>query len=297
MELLYYLRQWPGSRWHNLLRLLHVGLLEAKRIIGGTKYIAEFDLTDNCNLNCPHCYHFRQTSPLTYTELPVDVWAKKFIELRRQGIRRILLIGGEPALRQDIITEAVKIFRYVDICTNGTIKINGHKNQKLFVSIDGIEATHDHIRGEGVFALVLANYRNDKRVVLSMTVTAANYRQMEDVVHIAKHNGLLGVSFDIYTPAPLSEGTDAYFVDKQTRGLIISEMHRLKKKYPDSFLMSYKAIRWFADENHHGQPCYWRQAVKHFDVNLAERPSCKELDCRHCGHFAQANLSPLNRYL
>ncbi|OQA01829.1 MAG: hypothetical protein BWY70_00248 [Bacteroidetes bacterium ADurb.Bin408] len=120
---------------------------------------------------------------------------------------------------------------------------------------------------------------------------------MEDVVHIAKSNGLMGVSFDVYTPAPLSEGADVFFVDKSSRKLIISEMYRLKKKHPALFLMSYKAIRWFEAENHHGQPCYWRQAVKHFDVNLNERPSCKELDCCHCGHFAQANLSPLNIFL
>lgn len=297
MDFLYYFKQWPGSFTDNIIRIFHVLYLEVKRIIFGIKYIAEFDLTDRCNLSCAHCYHFRRNSKLDYTELSSEIWKQKFKILKKEGIRRVLLIGGEPSLRKDIIAQAHSFFKYVDICTNGLILIESKNNQKLFVSIDGDNKTHDSIRGEGVFKKVLNNYKNDKRVVFSMTLTIMNWQQLEDVVKIAIDNGVRGVSCDIYTPSPVVNESDKFYINKETRELIINELLRMKKKYPDVFLMSRKAIMWFKEADHKGKACYWRQAVKHFDVNLEERFSCKDLDCAHCGHFAQANLSPLNFFI
>jgi len=297
MDFLYYFRQWPGSILGNLVRIIHVLFLETKRIIFGIKYIAEFDLTDMCNLNCSHCYHFRQKEKLNYTELSIEKWKKKFIALKKKGIRRVLLIGGEPALRKDIIELACCIFKYVDICSNGTIKIDNNFNQKLFISIDGNEVTHDSIRGKGIFKKVLDNYRNDKRVFFNMTLTKHNWHQLEEVINIAIDNNVKGVSCDIYTPSPAVTDKDDLFINKEIRVLIIDELFKMKKKYPKFFLISKKAIMWFKNTDHSGKACYWRQAVNHFSVNLEERYSCKDLDCSNCGCFAQANLSPLNIFI
>jgi len=258
----------------------------------GQKYIAEFDLSDECNLRCNHCYHFRGEKQ--FEEVPIEEWERVFKKQYKNGIRRVLLIGGEPAMRMDVVELANKTFSYIDICSNGTIRIPDWYKQKIFVSIDGNKETHDEVRGEGVYDKVINNYHDDKRVVISMTVSEHNWEQMEDVIKLAIKNNLFGVSCDVYTPSPVDFQKDALFVTPQIRKKIINEMYRLKKKYPYMFFMSNSAIRWFEKENHKNKPCYWKMAVKHFDTKLQERPSCKNLDCSNCGHFAQANLSPLD---
>ncbi len=293
MEFFYFSRQWPGSMSQKLIRFGKIFFYELKRLIFGTIYIAEFDITDKCNLNCEHCYHFNFKNQLNFSDLPIERWKSEFLKLKAQGIRRVLLIGGEPALRQDIISEASKHFEFIDICSNGTIKIGEFYNQKIFVSIDGNRETHDNIRGSGTYEKVLLNYKNDRRVVISMTVTPQNWNQMESVVELAIQNNMLGVSCDIYTPSPVNPEKDPFFVHSDLRNKIISEMYRLKRKYPAHFLMSNSAIQWFQKEDHKNKPCYWKQAVKHFNSQLEERLSCKNLDCQNCGHFAEANLSPL----
>lgn len=299
MELVYYFRQWPGGFGANVLRLLHVIFLELRRIVASVKYIAEFDLTDKCNLNCAHCYHFRENNHLTYNDLPASDWLSKFRELHKKGIKRVLLIGGEPTMRMDIVKMAIEIFPYVDICTNGTVKIESLRKMqpKLFVSLDGMRDSHDALRGKGVFDKVLSHYKNDKRVVFSMTITNDNLNQLENVVKLAIENGVAGVSCDIYTPSPDMPQSDPMFISYEKRMAITDEMFRLRKKYPRHFLMSRSAIMWFRKTDHKNQKCYWRQGVLHFNTCLEERPSCKDLDCGNCGHFAQANLSPLNRFI
>src|SRR3990170_1517821 len=87
--------------------LLYYLWLDVKRIVFGTKYSAEFDVTDNCNLRCKHCYHFQGREDVKTQDLETSVWEKRFNELYKSGIRAVLLVGGEPALRLDVSRSCV----------------------------------------------------------------------------------------------------------------------------------------------------------------------------------------------
>ena len=167
--------------------------LELKRVIFRVKYLAEVDVTDNCNLRCKHCYHFHGKTDFKTQELSIPVWEQRFNELYKSGIRAILLVGGEPALRIDVLMVADKMFPYVWLITNGTIKIPTEFNHRLLVSIDGSQKTNDSIRGKGVFSKVIKNYSGDKRVNTLMTITRDNFKELEDVVKISKKNDFNGV--------------------------------------------------------------------------------------------------------
>ena len=169
--------------------LFYLVWLELKRVIFRVKYLAEVDVTDNCNLRCKHCYHFHGKTDFKTQEQSIPVWEQRFNELYKSGIRAILLVGGEPALRIDVLMVADKVFPYVWVITNGTIKIPEEFNHRLFVSIDGSRKTNDSIRGKGVFSKVMKNYSVDKRVVTNMTIMRENYKELKDVVKIAKENG------------------------------------------------------------------------------------------------------------
>jgi MoaA/NifB/PqqE/SkfB family radical SAM enzyme len=265
--------------------------LDLRRIVIRTKYNAEFDVTDNCNLRCKHCYHFQSKEDIKTQDLPTSIWEKRFNELYKSGIRAVLLVGGEPALRIDVLMLADKTFPLVYVITNGTIRIPEEFNHRLFVSIDGLQKTNDAIRGNGVFSRVLKNYSGDKRVIINMTLTTGNYMELEDVVKLAEENGFGGVVCNI-----CAGGTDvgsSMRVLKKERDAIIAEMKRVKALYPKRFLMSKAMIKWYEYPDHR-DGCDWGDEALHFDVSWNKRRCfASNADCSNCGCLAGSFQTPL----
>ncbi len=268
--------------------------LELRRVILGVKHFAEVDVTDNCNLRCRHCYHFNGKEFFETQEVPLPVWEKRFAELYNSGIRSILLVGGEPALRIDVLMLADRIFPFVYVITNGTIKIPEEFNHRLYVSVDGTQETNDSIRGNGVFSRVIKNYSGDKRVVINMTITKDNYHMLEDATKIAKENGFNGVVCNICAGG--TERSSCMVVRKETKASIIKEIKRVKELYPRSLLLSNPMIKWYEYPDHRGT-CYWGDEVLHFDVAWNKRRCFGEnADCSNCGCLAGAFQSPLRMF-
>jgi len=271
--------------------LLYLLWLELKRTIFKVKYFAEVDVTDNCNLRCKHCYHFHGKDDFKTQELFIDVWKKRFIELYKSGIRSILFVGGEPALRIDVLMLAHRIFPFVYVITNGTIKIPEEFNHRLYVSIDGTRKTNDSLRGNDVFSRVMKNYSGDKRVVVNMTITRDNYKELEDVTKIARENGFKGVVCNI-----CAGGTDVsvpMVVREKERKTIVRELKRVKTLYPKDLLLSKAMIKWYEYPDHSGS-CHWGDEVLHFDVSWNRRRCFgNNADCSNCGCLAGAFQSPL----
>lgn len=120
-----------------------------------------FFITSKCNLRCKHCFYLESINN-PKSELSIDE-----IEKISQGIGNLLwfsLTGGEPFLRRDI-TKIAEIFyrnnkfHLLTICTNGILqdqviqsvseicKICTNAHLILHVSLDGMEKTHNQIRG------------------------------------------------------------------------------------------------------------------------------------------------------
>lgn len=268
--------------------------LELRRIIFGIAHFAEVDVTDNCNLRCKHCYHFQSKTNLVTQELPILLWEKRFKELYKLGIRNILLVGGEPALRTDVLMLADRIFPLVYVITNGTVKIPKEFNHRLYVSIDGTQETNDSIRGAGVFSKVIDNYSGDKRVVINMTLTKDNYKELEGVTKISRESNFNGVVCNICTG-----GNDVDFygvVSKEERKNIIKELKRVKTLYPKDLLLTNAMIKWFEYPDH-SETCYWGDEVLHFDVSWNRRRCfANNADCSNFGCLAGAFQSPLRMF-
>ncbi|MCX6814314.1 MAG: radical SAM protein [Candidatus Aenigmarchaeota archaeon] len=265
----------------------YLSWLESKRLVLGTKHTAEVDVTDNCNLRCEHCYHFHGKGEFRKEEFPIEVWEERFRGLHRSGIRAVLLVGGEPTLRKDVLMLADRIFPFVYVITNGTIKIPEEFNHRLFVSIDGSEKTNDSIRGDGTFSRAMENYSGDRRVVINMTLMKDNYRELEDTVRIAKDSGFGGVVCNVFSHAshPIA-GVDRFVIKKEERKEIIAEMRRVKSVYPKHFLVSSSMIKWYECSDHRNS-CYWGYGVLHFDVSWKRRKCFgNNADCSECGCLA-----------
>ena len=139
-----------GTRKLDILRLT----LEQ----GGPGF-CQFALNNACNANCGFCGFARDSLPKDRWEFVEGKAALDAVEiLYRQGIRYLVLTGGEPTLHPDllaIVRRAAELEMKVVIVTNGGL-LRPHKIQQLaeaglssfIISIDAASAeVHDRNRG------------------------------------------------------------------------------------------------------------------------------------------------------
>ena len=125
--------------------------------------IAQWDINNDCNLNCKHCRVLEKNKKdpqLTLKE------AKELLaQLYYCGITKLNLSGGEPFIRKDIfeVLEYARKFEDIVITTNCTLldeakcqKLSDFSNIRLSISLDGMKQIHDEFRGKkGTFKKVV----------------------------------------------------------------------------------------------------------------------------------------------
>ena len=99
-------------------------------------------ITSSCNLHCAGCYSRANNAccdAQPVDQLNADEWNKIFTEAEDLGISFILLAGGEPMMRYDVIKKAIEHKNILfPIFTNGTFLQNISmclmKTETLFLS-------------------------------------------------------------------------------------------------------------------------------------------------------------------
>lgn len=114
-----------------------------------------WELTLKCNLGCSHCGSRAGSSRVS--ELTTEECFRVIDQLAALGTREITIIGGEAFLRRDWLLIVERISSRGILCTLQTggfgltegllQKAKDHGLSGIGVSIDGIESTHDRIRG------------------------------------------------------------------------------------------------------------------------------------------------------
>ena len=150
-------------------------------------------ITGRCNLHCAGCYSRanhacgdREPEKL----LSAEEWDRIFSEARELGVSFILLAGGEPLLRYDVLRAAANYREILfPVFTNGTCLserylslLDGSRNLLPVISVEGGRAETDARRGEGVYDTVTEAMRRikEKGMVFgaSVTVTKENLREV-----------------------------------------------------------------------------------------------------------------------
>lgn len=118
------------------------------------------EVTTCCNTTCLHCFaRAGKSRPLS---LSVDVVKKIIAEGYDTGYRHLHITGGEPLLWERLLESLHYAFgmgyEKVFLNTNGTLLTEGMCNRLakysgllISVSLEGAEASHDHLRGEGSY--------------------------------------------------------------------------------------------------------------------------------------------------
>ena len=240
-------------------------------------------ITSQCNLHCAGCYsrcNHATVDAAPVQQLTAEEWARIFEEADELGISFVLLAGGEPMLRRDVIEAAGKKQNILfPILTNGTFL--NEKYYELFdrcrnlvpiMSIEGERELTDARRGRGVYDRLIANMDEFHRRGLifgaSVTVTTENLREVSSDAFLRKlsDRGCKAVIFVEFVP--VTEDSRELAPNDAERACLASEIARLRKEHPEMVYLSFPgdekasggcvaAGRGFFHINSHGgaEPC------------------------------------------
>ncbi len=252
-------------------------------------------ITSSCNLHCTGCYSRANDScndNVPLNQLSDEEWADIFNQAKDIGISFIVLAGGEPMLRKDVIVKASEFHEILfPIFTNGTmlnedyLKIfDKHRNLIPILSIEGDEEVTDSRRGDGIYNQLInsMNLMKNKNIIFgaSLTFTKGNiYNVLSDETVAGLYDlGCKVVFFIEYVP--VNEKTIDLAPSDSERKILLKELNRLRQEYPDMIFLSFPgdekdsggclaAGRGFFHINSHGgaEPC---PASPYSDINVKD---------------------------
>ncbi|MBQ6582296.1 MAG: radical SAM protein [Mogibacterium sp.] len=253
-------------------------------------------ITSSCNLHCAGCYS--RCSNATNDEAPVRQltsaeWLRIFREADELGISFIMLAGGEPMIRRDIIEEAGKMQNIIfPVFTNGTFVdekyfrlFDSCRNLIPVLSIEGNQEITDARRGKGIYNIVMNNMERFRENGLifgaSITVTTENCREVTSPEFLDKLIDR-GCKLVIYVEfVPVTEEA-AYLAPGEPERAYMAETldHLRGEVYPEVVMLSFPgdelamggcmaAGREFFHINSHGgaEPCPFSP---YSDVNIRD---------------------------
>lgn len=146
----------------------------------------ELQITDRCNLRCRHCY----LGNGAHQDLSLDRIQKVLAEFEAMQGLRLLLSGGEPMLHPFFwrINENLRDYDFRSVLLSNGLLITKDAAKKLRVhevqiSLDGMKAGHELIRGEGTFEKVLQaiDHLRESRIKVSIAtmIHRGNVREFE----------------------------------------------------------------------------------------------------------------------
>lgn len=167
-------------------------------------------LTQRCDLRCRYCGVWRAPPP----ELDTGSWLSVIDEMAATGVLRLSLTGGEPSLREDwqeIAHHARRRGLHVDLLTHGLPEnrlLEITAAERLVVSLDGCEKSHEAMRGRGSHSLAWRTIEAGRRMGLPVWTTTVVTAQttMAEIALMIEQGRRLGVKMSFL---PVMEQTFA----------------------------------------------------------------------------------------
>jgi len=246
-------------------------------------------LTNRCNLRCQHCrVRERPDHDLDFAEAAAAIDA--FYD---EGGRCLYLEGGEPFIWRDgehdpddIVDHAHRRgFLAVIIYTNGTRPLRTEADT-VFVSVDGLQATHDALRGKS-FDRIMANIEASAHPALYINYTI-NDRNKDDIAPFCAHVDAMprvrGTFFYFHTPY---YGRDSLYIDLEGRRRILEQLLDLRKTYR---ILNSRAGLLCAMRNDWTRPMDVCSVYEKGVVYTCCRTSNDPELCRQCGYLSYAEM-------
>ncbi|MGA2417995.1 MAG: radical SAM protein [Candidatus Staskawiczbacteria bacterium] len=186
--------------------------------------------TYRCNLRCNGCY---ATCHEQRNELSTDEIRMVAEEQEQFGALHIVVLGGEPFLREDLwqIYEEFPTTVF-DVFTNGTLlgekeiaRIAELGNVRIFISLEGFRQTTDRRRGDGVYKKVMNALQLCQEAKIyfcvSVTVSQENFDEVtsEEFVRMLNGFGVFAINYVPYIACGENPGAFCELSDEQVAKL------------------------------------------------------------------------------
>ncbi len=185
------------------------------------RFYIQWHITNLCSLRCRHCYQddFSRRNDLDWAGLEkvcghllstVEEWDKPAC---------IHLTGGEPLLKPDLFPLLARLDRHpiveeLGLITNGLFidremmrRLSEFpKLKKMKISLDGGDAeTHDSIRHDGSFDMVMQNLRLVQEmgrfeVFFMFTAMKGNFKSLPSLLKLCQDAGIDGLIIERFIP-------------------------------------------------------------------------------------------------
>lgn len=172
--------------------------------------IVSWNTTKRCNLRCSHCY--LSAGGGSPAELSFEEGCHLLDQLADAGTKMLILTGGEPLMRRDIVELAAHASSrglLVVLGTNGMLLTASRAGELkvagvagVGISLDSLDSEkHDAFRGvrsawEGAVRGIRLCVAEGLPVLLQMTVLPWNYSEVADMMEFAHREGATG--FNLY---------------------------------------------------------------------------------------------------
>ena len=216
---------------------------------------ASLDISGRCDLSCVSCNMWSEPHS---SEQNTKFWSNLMGDLTGMGVRRVVLIGAEPLMRNDIgqIIQASRGHKLrVTVFTNGYRLVKYAQElvhsgvDRLVLSLDGPEAAvHNGLRAmDGVFEMALEGWHlvgeealkqkvTIPRGMFHTTVSIANVRMIPEMFALAKQEKV-GLTLQAISQVPKEE------IQKCRRGRNIIASRQYISNDGDLWLSEKAAVR------------------------------------------------------
>lgn len=275
--------------WHHVPVLLKGAY---RRSIQGLPYAFSFNISDRCPVGC-NCYWRAQARVPELTEEEVVAF---FERKRDEGYVHANIVGGEPYVRPELLTEIAGVIPFNWVITSATTPLRRLRNTTHVVSIDGATSeTHNRVRRmEGLYERILRNLGKarsggDFPAIIHSTLNSENYQEIDRIIATWANNGLAdGIMVSILTPIR-NAGDDGLRLSRAQRIWIVKELLRLKNEYRAFLCMTNAMIhRLHPDhvEQMHPAVCDTARWIESYDASGKRIAQCilsEKADCKECG--------------
>lgn len=240
-------------------KIIHKKFMEKLYIPRGLLF--QWHITDRCNLRCSHCYQDSYSGEeldfnmllfiLRQFEELLALWRSK-AKTRPVG-GHITVTGGEPFIRRDfldlldVFAAKKRLFSFA-ILTNGSFidepmarRLSKLNPRFVQVSIEGSQATHDNIRGQGSFERTVEALKHlvkqNIRTIISFTAHRGNFREFNEVARLGRKLKVYRVWADRLIPSGSGSDMKKQLLTSEETREFFTIMNRSRNEVPQ---------RWFS---------------------------------------------------
>ena len=228
-------------------------IVDSAKHLDKDTFHVQWHLLNSCNLQCTHCYDWKEKVRMLTYEQMLDVVDRYVLFLKQMGAEgELSLTGGEPLLFRQLIPlmEYIKsrdVYISLYVLTNGTIINNEFieaakkYSNGIQISIDGKEKEHDAIRGQGSFKKSFKTIKilqeNGINPAIHYVLMKKNKNAVIEFIDQMRSAGIATIHFSNLIPIGPGQ-TETMLTPKENKEVL--ELIAEKQKETDMSLMAHR---------------------------------------------------------